>query len=407
MSRLAMASKSALALVTLCCVTACFGSMPSGNGKVKTPTKMGYDRKNYHGIKYNGGIPIYADQGSFVPNVYRSQGYPPYGLHFLEPSHDQSPADLHEQLQIPSHHQYPIYEEAPKYEGPIDPSYFTQHTCLDSYLRLDCQEGYIRVVTATFGRVRMDICSFDMEAELALPHLCKADISTFEVARQCQGKHSCSVHASVEVFRGDPCPDIPNKYLEVVYECREHEEKCAFDVPEYETVTFCEDELGKVECPEGYLIRPLEGSYGRQGSDKCNGKETNGMTPLFTEEEMDCKNPKAFTQVCELCKGKQFCTIPVTQKKFDREKMCPGVPKPYLSFQYYCIKDKTPDVEDKFDGVPDLPEIEEEEEITEAATTPVTTRASETASTPVTTSAGGKCYCILHYCILHNLCDMR
>lgn len=113
-----MASKSAFALVTLCCVTACFGSMPSGNGKVKTPTKnIGYDRTKYHGIKYNGGIPIYADQGSFVPNVYRSQGYSPYGLHFVEPGNDQSPANLHEQLQIPSHHQYPIYEEAPKNEG--------------------------------------------------------------------------------------------------------------------------------------------------------------------------------------------------------------------------------------------------------------------------------------------------
>lgn len=130
--------------------------------------------------------------------------------------------------------------------GPIDPSYFTQHTCLGSYLRLDCQEGYIRVVTATFGRVRLDICSFDMEAELALPHLCKADISTFEVARQCQGKHSCSVHASVEVFRGDPCPDIPNKYLEVVYECREHEEKCAFD-----------GELGKLSFKTSFAILSL------------------------------------------------------------------------------------------------------------------------------------------------------
>lgn len=75
----------------------------------------------------------------------------------------------------------------------------------------------------------MDICAFDVEDQIARPHLCKADISTFEVARQCQGKHSCSVHATNEVFRGDPCPEIPNKYLEVVYECRVHEEKCAFD----------------------------------------------------------------------------------------------------------------------------------------------------------------------------------
>lgn len=113
-------------------------------------------------------------------------------------------------------------------------------------------------------------------------------------------------------------------------------------VPEYETVNFCEDEPAEVECPEGYLIRPLEANFGRQGSDVCNEMGANQLTPLFTEEEMDCKNPKAFQQVCELCKGKRICEIPVTRKKFNAEEQCPGIPKQYLSFQYYCIKENEP-----------------------------------------------------------------
>ena len=87
----------------------------------------------------------------------------------------------------------------------------TSRACERSTLTIKCNSGTISVVSANYGRLSTKFCPGSSRTN------CRAKTSLDVVQKNCQGKSSCSVRASNDVF-GDPCVGV-QKYLEVEYKC--------------------------------------------------------------------------------------------------------------------------------------------------------------------------------------------
>ncbi|XP_072178111.1 L-rhamnose-binding lectin CSL3-like [Diadema setosum] len=94
-------------------------------------------------------------------------------------------------------------------------SWTQEHVCENSTLNLSCPSGETIIIgDALYGRTTgASVC----------PHSsirtenCTASSSLFHVKISCEGRNSCSVAATNDVF-GDPCVGT-YKYLEVQYDC--------------------------------------------------------------------------------------------------------------------------------------------------------------------------------------------
>ncbi|XP_078575679.1 uncharacterized protein LOC144861581 [Branchiostoma floridae x Branchiostoma japonicum] len=79
-------------------------------------------------------------------------------------------------------------------------------------MHLSCNSGStLQVSDAMYGRSSKDHCKWSLITN------CRSSSSLSAVRHRCQGRRTCSVPASNDVF-GEPCWAVP-KYLEVTYKC--------------------------------------------------------------------------------------------------------------------------------------------------------------------------------------------
>ncbi|PIK38548.1 hypothetical protein BSL78_24615 [Apostichopus japonicus] len=90
----------------------------------------------------------------------------------------------------------------------------TVNACQDEDLEIACDDGYINIVDAIYGRVVDDICADDGQAASSD---CQSPDAKSKAIETCQGRESCSLPATNYVF-GDPC-SYSSKYLQVTYAC--------------------------------------------------------------------------------------------------------------------------------------------------------------------------------------------
>jgi len=104
-----------------------------------------------------------------------------------------------------------------------------EHGCEGETVRISCEEGFtIRPVRANFGRFSVDICGHDRRDSWSVS--CIQPKTLRIVKERCDGKHSCHLPVTVEVF-GEPCAGT-SKYLEVLYTCERTTEEKAVEVRE-------------------------------------------------------------------------------------------------------------------------------------------------------------------------------
>ncbi|XP_030636887.1 LOW QUALITY PROTEIN: L-rhamnose-binding lectin CSL1-like [Chanos chanos] len=94
---------------------------------------------------------------------------------------------------------------------------WTSLTCEAGYSKLNCGNYVIQINTANYGRTDSTICSAGRPSGQITNTNCFAPKTFTEVSKQCNGKHSCYVHASHTIF-SDPCFGT-YKYLEISYFC--------------------------------------------------------------------------------------------------------------------------------------------------------------------------------------------
>ena len=82
---------------------------------------------------------------------------------------------------------------------------------------------------------------------------CQAVDSMAIIGSKCNGKSSCTITASNDVF-GEPCIGT-SKYVEIHFLCHRPEK--------WPTVVICEGDSGTVSCPAGKIIQVKKAFYGR------------------------------------------------------------------------------------------------------------------------------------------------
>ncbi|KAI1897221.1 hypothetical protein AGOR_G00081010 [Albula goreensis] len=93
--------------------------------------------------------------------------------------------------------------------------------CEGNRLRLNCKRGMlIAIYSAVFGRSLQGALECPPYSRRAPAIECQSMGALQILTSRCQGKRSCSVHASTREF-GDPCYSSTRKYLSVSYTCGE------------------------------------------------------------------------------------------------------------------------------------------------------------------------------------------
>ncbi|RMX49275.1 hypothetical protein pdam_00011226, partial [Pocillopora damicornis] len=70
----------------------------------------------------------------------------------------------------------------------------------------------IKIILAYYGRKKAFKCGFGLDTN------CEAKGSEAKIKEACDGKNTCKLHASNDVF-GNPCPTWSSKYIQVKYQC--------------------------------------------------------------------------------------------------------------------------------------------------------------------------------------------
>uniref|UniRef100_A0A8C2EB99 SUEL-type lectin domain-containing protein n=1 Tax=Cyprinus carpio TaxID=7962 RepID=A0A8C2EB99_CYPCA len=182
-------------------------------------------------------------------------------------------------------------------------------SCEGGSVPLSCDWGYIKVITANYGRTDHTTCSTgrsfhqlsNVDSVLLKTVLCVCSY-------RCDGRKSCSVPALNSVF-SDPCVGT-HKYLDVSYLC----------LPFSKSITDTHYH-SKIGVGNG-VIWIHHGNYGRRDLVTCPHK-------LATSP--DCYSP----QTRSLCNGKKSCQLNASNASF-RSDPCPDVHK-YLEVMYSCI----------------------------------------------------------------------
>ncbi|XP_056305576.1 L-rhamnose-binding lectin CSL1 [Danio aesculapii] len=183
-------------------------------------------------------------------------------------------------------------------------------TCEGGSVQLGCDWGYIKVVTANYGRTDRTTCSSGRSArELSNVH-CFHETSVQMMANRCDGRKSCSVPAADSVF-SDPCAGT-YKYLDVSYLC----------LPVRRSVT-CEGSQGLIDCGNA-VIWIHHANYGRRDLVTCPHK-------LATSSDCYCPQTSSLRSSCN---GKKTCHLNASNSVFTNQ--CPDVHK-YLEVTYSCV----------------------------------------------------------------------
>ncbi|KAM9475483.1 uncharacterized protein Hap1MRO34_011288 [Clarias gariepinus] len=90
-------------------------------------------------------------------------------------------------------------------------------TCEGSTAKLTCGSQHITIISANYGRTSSTTCSSGRPASQISDTKCNASDTLNKVKARCEGKCSCEVPATNDVF-SDPCYGT-YKYLTVVYSC--------------------------------------------------------------------------------------------------------------------------------------------------------------------------------------------
>ncbi|XP_048034112.1 L-rhamnose-binding lectin CSL3 [Megalobrama amblycephala] len=182
-------------------------------------------------------------------------------------------------------------------------------TCEGGSVQLDCYWGYIKVVTANYGRTDHTTCSTGRSLDQLSNVDCFQETSVRMMSIRCDGRKSCSVPAVNSVF-SDPCVGT-YKYLDVSYLC----------LPLRRSVT-CEGSQSLIDCGNG-VIWIHYANYGRRDLVICPHK-------LATA---DCYSPQT-SSLRSSCNGKKSCQLNASNSVYP--DLCPDVHK-YLEVTYSCI----------------------------------------------------------------------
>ncbi|KAL7864347.1 hypothetical protein AOLI_G00157670 [Acnodon oligacanthus] len=182
-------------------------------------------------------------------------------------------------------------------------------TCEGHSTYLSCDYGYIKVLSANYGRMDKSTCSAKKpHHQLSNVH-CFQERSLKIMSDRCNGRQSCAVPAVNSIF-SDPCVGI-YKYLDVSYFC----------LP-YQRSVFCEYQEGVISCASGVIFIHLA-NYGRRDRTTCPHK-------LATTS--DCYSPQT-SSLRSRCNGKKSCKLVASNGVFSDP--CYGVHK-YLEVIYSC-----------------------------------------------------------------------
>ncbi|XP_076847683.1 rhamnose-binding lectin-like [Brachyhypopomus gauderio] len=186
--------------------------------------------------------------------------------------------------------------------------------CEDGYSTLDCGNDVVDIINANYGRTDSTTCSTGLPSFILANTNCYASNTLSLVAAECNGKTSCTVHASYTIFN-DPCIGI-SKYLTVSYRC----------LPVYTSVT-CEGSNAALKCEAG-VLDILSANFGRTDSTTCSAGR-----PRSQISNTNCYGNNTLAEVTNRCEGKSSCVVPATNSVFSDP--CVGTYK-YLSIGYSC-----------------------------------------------------------------------
>uniref|UniRef100_A0A672N690 SUEL-type lectin domain-containing protein n=1 Tax=Sinocyclocheilus grahami TaxID=75366 RepID=A0A672N690_SINGR len=186
--------------------------------------------------------------------------------------------------------------------------------CEGGSVPLSC--GYIKVITANYGRTDHTTCSTGRSLHQLSNVDCFQETSLFSklfcvCSYRCDGRKSCSVPAVNSVF-SDPCVGT-HKYLDVSYLCLPF----SVDTKRY---FWCEG--GSVPLSCGY-IKVITANYGRTDHTTCSTGRS-----LHQLSNVDCFQE---TSVQVICDGRKSCSVPAVNSVFSDP--CVGTHK-YLDLHF-------------------------------------------------------------------------
>ncbi|XP_065141478.2 uncharacterized protein [Paramisgurnus dabryanus] len=171
-------------------------------------------------------------------------------------------------------------------------------TCEGDTISINCNNRFIKVLSAHFGRTNSATCSTGRPSNEISNVQCIQSSTLSVLADQCDGTHACFVYASATVF-GDPCPLI-FKYLNVSYICH----------------------------PNNQFIKVSAANYGRTNSTACStGK------PADQISNVQCSQSSSLSVLTTQCDGLKDCYVPASTTVFGDP--CSGTYK-YLNVSYTC-----------------------------------------------------------------------
>ncbi|XP_066500002.1 rhamnose-binding lectin-like isoform X1 [Hoplias malabaricus] len=188
-------------------------------------------------------------------------------------------------------------------------------SCEGSYISLDCGDSVVNVLLAKYGRRDSTTCSAGRPVSEITKTDCYVKSSLATVKTICEGKNSCTLSATNDVFY-DPCVGT-YKYLSMTYTC----------VAKQTNVT-CEGNTAVLTCDSG-VLNILSANYGRTDSITCSaGRPSNEVTNTH------CFANNTLSVVKNSCGGKSKCAVSATNNVFTDP--CVGTYK-YLTVVYSCI----------------------------------------------------------------------
>ncbi|XP_070568451.1 L-rhamnose-binding lectin CSL3-like [Ptychodera flava] len=185
--------------------------------------------------------------------------------------------------------------------------------CEHKTVSLSCPRGKINVLSANYGRTENYVCGNYAVTD------CRADNSLSLVSGQCDGKSTCDVRASNDVF-GDPCWGT-FKYLDVTYECQTSKCGAKQCVAEEKSGFVCEHDTLSLSCQSGE-IEVVSANYGRTDSSVCGSYAVT-----------DCVGANSLAIASDRCNGKRSCSVDASNDLFGDP--CYGTFK-YLEVSYKC-----------------------------------------------------------------------
>eukprot|EP00057_Strongylocentrotus_purpuratus_P032612 XP_788214.1 PREDICTED: L-rhamnose-binding lectin CSL3 [Strongylocentrotus purpuratus] len=168
-----------------------------------------------------------------------------------------------------------------------------ERTCEGGFIELHCPEETpaIHICEALYGRQLPGsvLCS---HPKIGTTN-CAAFSSMHVVQSACQGRATCSVAASNNVF-GDPCVGT-YKYLEIEYTCARRGRSC-------------EGGTLALSCSSGQTILVLDAFYGRMaGPEIC---------PHPQVSNQHCRASSSLPIVKGICNGQTSCSVSATNNVF-------------------------------------------------------------------------------------------